>query len=116
MRSILTMLAVSALALLVLACQESSAPTKTETAKINTNAGQTAPQTDEHGHEDGAQRISLADAKKEFDAGTAVFVDTRNDASFNQERIQGAINVPVELADARFKEIPTDKKIIAYCS
>ena len=76
-----------------------------------------APQkTDEHGHADEAPRITLADAKKDFDAGNVVFVDTRAEATYKQEHIKGAINMPMEAVEARYKEIPTGKKIIAYCS
>ena len=75
-----------------------------------------APKTDEHGHADDAPRITLADAKKDFDAGNAVFIDTRTEATYKQEHIKGALNIPVEAAEAKFNEIPKDKKIIAYCS
>jgi len=43
-------------------------------------------------------------------------VDTRADAAYKQEHIKGAINVPMELFEAKYKDIPTGKKIIAYCS
>lgn len=63
-----------------------------------------------------APRISLADAKKDFDTGTAVFVDSRPAESYKDLHIKGAINVPLSDAETRWKEIPTDKKIIVYCS
>jgi len=75
-----------------------------------------APKVDEHGHTDDAPRISIAEAKKEFDAGTAVFVDTRAEVAWRAERIKGAISVPAEAVLQRYKDIPTDKKIIAYCT
>ena len=116
MRFILSMLAVFALGAIVLtACQKSAAPV----AKAPTNqnsAAASAPKKDEHGHEDGATRITLAEAKAEFDAGNAVFVDTRDAAAFRQERIKGAINIPTEAVATRYTEIPTGKKVIAYCS
>lgn len=95
------------------ACNNVAKPAKIEKAKTNTA---TATQTDEHGHADGAPRITLEEAKKDFDAGNTVFIDTRGDAQFKIEHIQGAINIPVEFADARYKDIPPDKKIIVYCS
>jgi predicted sulfurtransferase len=111
MRYILVMLAVFAFGLT--ACNETAEPSKVESVKVdNTNA----VKTDEHGHSDDAPRITLADAKKDFDAGKVVFVDTRAEATFKQERIKGAINIPMENFEAKYKEIPTDKKIIAYCS
>ncbi|HEX8638115.1 MAG TPA: rhodanese-like domain-containing protein, partial [Pyrinomonadaceae bacterium] len=73
--------------------------------------------SDAHGdHADDAPRIALVDAKKDFDAGTAVFVDTRAEATYRQEHVKGAINMPMEAVETRYREIPTGKKIIAYCS
>ena len=37
-----------------------------------------SPKVDDHGHEDTAPRIELADAKSLFDAGEALFIDTRS--------------------------------------
>ena len=65
---------------------------------------------------DNAPRMTLAEAKKEFDAGTATFVDTRAEVQFKTERVKGAVNMPMEAFEMRYKSIPTDKKIIAYCS
>ena len=63
-----------------------------------------------------ARRISLDDAKKSFDAGEAVFVDTRAEAGFKTEHIKGAINIPAGEFETRYAEVPKNKKIIAYCS
>jgi hypothetical protein len=60
-------------------------------------------------------RISLEEAKKDFDAGTAVFVDSRAEVAFDQEHVKGAINIPVG-TDDKFSSLPKDKKIIVYCS
>jgi len=97
------------------ACQDAATPVKTETAKTNTNSA-AAPKADEHGDEDDAPRIALAEAKKDYDAGNVVFVDTRAEAAYKQEHIKGSINVPVEAFEAKYKDIPAGKKIIAYCS
>jgi hypothetical protein len=120
----------------ITACQQNAAPpVANSTAAQNGNSGggnsgggssgsnavaeqpkNAAPKVDEHGHADDAPRISLADAKKEFDAGSAVFVDTRAAATYKSEHIKGAINVPMEAVETKYKEIPKGKKIIAYCS
>ena len=81
----------------------------------NTNLS-TAPKVDEHGHMDEAPRITLAEAKKDFDAGNAVFIDTRSAEAFQTEHVKGAINVPVADLEAKLGEIPKDKKLIVYCS
>ncbi len=91
---------------------------KTETAKANTNsvtnsqtnAAASTPFPEE------AARISLEDAKKDFDAGNAIFVDTRAEVAYKNEHIKGAINIPAEAFQTRYAEVPKDKKIIAYCS
>lgn len=66
--------------------------------------------------DDGAPRISLADAKKEFDAGSAVFIDTHAADRFAQQHIPGALNISVSDLAANENKIPKGKKIIAYCS
>lgn len=96
-----------------LACNDASKSVKNEQAKTNTA---TAPKADNHDPADDAPRITLADAKKDFDDGKAIFVDTRGEGNFKNEHIKGAMNMPVEFAEQRYKEIPTDKKIIVYCS
>ena len=76
-----------------------------------------APAVDSHGHAtDTAPRISLADAKKDFDSGTAVFLDTHAPDQYAQRHIKGSINIPANQLDAYFNKIPKGKKIIAYCS
>lgn len=119
MRFILSAAAVAALGLGVLtACQNSTEAVKKETAKVNTappvNAAPKPAATPDPA--DSAPRITLEEAKKDFDAGKAVFIDTRVETQFRQERVKGAINIPVEAVETKYKEIPTGKKIIAYCS
>jgi len=79
----------------------------------NSNANALPPKQET---ESDAPRIKPADAKAEVEAGHALIVDTRAAEQYNQEHIQGAINVPINEFENRIKELPTDKKIIAYCS
>ena len=69
---------------------------------------------DDPGHD--APRISLTEAKKDFDAGTAVFVDTHQKEQFAIQHIRGAINIPGNDIGTKADKIPKGKKIIAYCS
>lgn len=107
-----------ALSLLVVsACTDAAEPVNI--SKISPPTRPPArPATDSHGHTEGqdAPRISLADAKKAFDDGSAVFMDTHVKAAYDNEHIKGAINVTVQELDAKFSTIPKGKKIIAYCS
>lgn len=98
---------------LISGCQNADAPKISQTPAPAATA---APKVDEHGHTDDAPRMTIAEAKKEFDAGNAVFVDTRAEVQWRAERIKGAISVPAEAVLQRYKEIPTGKKIVAYCT
>lgn len=62
-------------------------------------------------------RISAEEAKKEYDAGNVVFVDSRGQAAFDAEHLPGAIVIPYSAAgDQNFDALPKGKKIIVYCS
>ena len=65
---------------------------------------------------DDAPRITLAEAKAAFDAGNAVFVDTRAAAAYNDEHIKGALNIPKDKLAEKIGDLPKDKKIFAYGS
>lgn len=73
---------------------------------------------DGHGHtaDDDAPRITLADAKKDFDAKTAVFIDTRAEDIYRQNHVKGAINITLQDDASKYNKIPKGKKIIVYCS
>jgi len=119
MRLILSLLAILTLGI-GLACNNAAKPVvvknePTQTEKKNEPA-QTEKKVDSHGHADEAPRISLEEAKKDFDAGKAIFIDTRDMVSYRNLHIKGAINIPMETVQMRWKEIPLGKKIIAYCS
>jgi predicted sulfurtransferase len=117
MKKILSLSSFLTIALLFSAACQTASTTSTDNgnkAKNTTNSA--APKADEHGHADDAPRITLTDAKKEFDAGNVVFVDTRAKSAYDVEHIKGAINMTTADVEARYKEIPTGKKIIAYCS
>ena len=61
-------------------------------------------------------RINVAEAKKDFDAGTAVFIDTHSKVMFDNEHIKGAINIPFNEMESHMDLVPKGKKIITYCS
>ncbi len=94
----------------LLQCDKAILKDNQTVAKANTNSSAPTPAMDE------APRISLDDAKKSYDAGNVIFVDTRAEAAYKDEHIKGAINIPAEAFEMRYAEVPKDKKIIAYCS
>lgn len=61
-------------------------------------------------------KISVAEAKKEVDAGTAVIVDSRSEAVFKMERIAGSISIPHGSPKEKYDAVPKGKKAIVYCS
>jgi len=61
-------------------------------------------------------KISVAEAKKEVDAGTAVIVDSRSEAVYNMERIAGSISIPHGSPKEKYDAVPKGKKAIVYCS
>lgn len=65
---------------------------------------------------DNAERITLADAKKDYDAGNAVIIDVRDEAAFKLEHIKAALNITPETLDANISKLPRGKKLIVYCS
>jgi len=116
MRYILTMLSVAAFAVAGFTACQNASTTSTTNNKAVANKPQNTAQPQQKDPADDAPRISLADAKKDFDAGNVVFVDTRAAIAYQQEHVKGAINVPMEAVETRYEEIPSGKKIIAYCS
>lgn len=119
MTRILTAL-LTVIALTGLACTDAAKPVNISRAPVAPAAApqQPRPGQDAHGHTEGsdAPRISLADAKKAFDAKSAVFIDTHVKAAYDAGHIPGAINITVQDLEAKFNTIPKGKKIIAYCS
>jgi len=61
-------------------------------------------------------RITLKAAKASLDAGTAVLVDVRTAAAYQQSHAVGAISIPSNEVAQRYKELPADKQIILYCA
>ena len=112
----------SAVTLAMQTCSKSSMATKSDsmtntTANSDVAVAEKTVMTPAAANEDDdAPRISLEEAKKDYDNGSAIFVDTRAEAAFNVEHIQGAINIPAETFKTRYTEVPKNKKIIAYCS
>ncbi len=102
--------------LFVAACTDANSKATANNASkpASNNTPVPASQPADEGHD--APRISLADAKKAYDAGTAFIVDVRDVNAYKHEHIKGAVNIPVADLAASMDKIPKDKKIIVYCS
>lgn len=47
--------------------------------------------------------------------GKAVLVDVRPSMEYEHGHVAGAISIPIEELDERIKELPRNKRIVAYC-
>lgn len=62
------------------------------------------------------KRVSLANAKRAYDQGRAVFLDVRPADSFRAGHIPGSINIPLEELEIRVNELDPNAWIIPYCT
>lgn len=60
-------------------------------------------------------RVTASEAKAAADAG-ALIVDVRSEQAYREGHIKGAINIPLDQFPQRIGELPTDRKIITYCT
>ena len=86
------------------------------TPAVNGATPSQVQQEHDHAAENAAPRITLADAKKDFDNKSAVFIDTHSKEQFETEHIAGAINIQPNTIKQNMDKVPKDKKLIVYCS
>jgi 3-mercaptopyruvate sulfurtransferase SseA len=80
-----------------------------------------SPQTSQPPHQvqnpaDNARRITAEELHTLWQNNNVLIVDTRNEASFNQSHIKGAILIPAGEFAARADELPKNKMIATYCT
>jgi len=105
------------IAVFAIACTDAAKPPSV--VQTPAPARPAAPQADSHDNhtdEDNAPRITLADAKKDFDNKTAVFIDTHSKEQYALEHIPGSINIQANTIKQNMDKVPKGKKLIAYCS
>ncbi len=61
------------------------------------------------------ESVTLKDLKEREDLRDCIFLDVRPQAEFDSGTIPNAISIPVDELNDRFKELPNDKNIIAFC-
>lgn len=119
MKRLIRYFSLAALAGLGIACAERATNSSNGNLATNASPASTPVVANANLHPDDghdAPRISLADAKKDFDEKAAVFIDTHPANQFELEHIPGAINVQANTIKQNLDKIPKGKKIIAYCS
>ena len=70
--------------------------------------------------EDNVPRVTVQELKAKMDKGENILIlDFRTGSEYTASKIKikGAVRIPLhELEDGRYKELPQDKEIIAYCT
>jgi rhodanese-related sulfurtransferase len=63
-------------------------------------------------------RIDPAEASRRVDAGQAIILDVVSPMAWEQldRAIQGAIRISPDELQQRWRELPQDREIIAYCT
>jgi len=64
-------------------------------------------------------RLTVNEVKERIDRGEQfVFVDSRNPKAWAeaQNKLPGAIRVPVDEVEGHLEEIPRDRVVITYCT
>ena len=101
-------------ACLLLACSKPNATSNQVNAAASekgaANAVQAPPAND-------PPRIKAEEAKKLVEEGKAVLIDVRGTDAYKGTHIKGALDLSIPKLEAGdFKDLPKDKRIIAYCT
>jgi 3-mercaptopyruvate sulfurtransferase SseA len=67
-------------------------------------------------HADGVRRVTVAELQAMLKDGSAVIYDTRAQAAYDAEHIQGARSMPYDQVANRAGELPKDKTLVFYCT
>ena len=81
----------------------------------NTNT-KPIPQGPETVYADGARRVTIEEMEAMLKDGTAIVIDVRNQAAYDQGHIPGSRLIPAGEILNHTSELPRDKMIITYCS
>ncbi len=65
---------------------------------------------------DRVPRVELEDAKRQYDAHTALFVDVRSHEDYYEGHIPGALSIPLHGAARNYATLPRNRHIILYCT
>ena len=62
------------------------------------------------------KRVGLADAKAAYDLGTAVFIDVRDEVSYEQNHIPDALSIPLDRLPQELEQLDPSDWYILYCT
>ena len=61
------------------------------------------------------ESVTLDDLKEREDLRDCIFLDVRPQGEFDSGTIPHAISIPIDELNDKFKELPSDKKIVVFC-
>ncbi|MFZ1321923.1 MAG: MBL fold metallo-hydrolase [Ignavibacteria bacterium] len=64
---------------------------------------------------DSIKRINVSEFEKIFNDGNSLVIDVRKPGEYNSERVDGAVNIPLDFINERLSEFPKDKNFIIHC-
>ena len=82
-------------------------------ANTNTKPVSQGPETV---YADGARRVTIEEMEAMLKDGTAIVIDVRNQAAYDQGHIPGSRLIPAGEILNHISELPRDKMIVTYCS
>ena len=97
---------------------QSKPKAKKPAAASASQSSQTTPAA-EHKTEAEIPRITVDELKEKFAKNAPVFIiDSRSQGSYDssQNKIKGAVRIPMDEIESRLKEIPRDREIVVYCT
>ncbi|HXA29548.1 MAG TPA: rhodanese-like domain-containing protein [Candidatus Angelobacter sp.] len=59
--------------------------------------------------------VSAGDAAAAVDRGDALLLDVREQWEWDEQRIPGAVHIPMNQVPSRLEEIPADRDVYVYC-
>ena len=114
MRTFVLMTAMGLLAVLV-ACNSQEGNRGSGNTAQKAQTPQTT-QTQPPQNLESARRITAEELHKLWQKDEVLVVDTRNEPSFKQGHIRGAILIPTNEFASRADELPKSKMIVTYCT
>jgi rhodanese-related sulfurtransferase len=67
------------------------------------------------GAETGERSLAREELKRLLERGEVFLIDVRPPIEYEHGHVPGAVSLPVEELEARLRELPRDRRIVAYC-
>jgi len=109
---------IAAMAISAIGCSKSGMGANiAEATKAGAPPANSAAPSPPQNAEDKMPRLSAEETKKLVADGKAVIIDVRGPDAYKISHIKGALDIPLnKIESGDFKDLPKDKRIIAYCS